>query len=232
MGADETSLAIQEEMQSNDLWYAPRESVNVKTEILKRRRKVAEMWNMQNLSVAETAKRLDVSPATVSNDRRALLDMWQTVVEADVIEIVARELQKLEVQEAELWSAWKQSREDIRDDTTERNIKQDGTQAGATLVRERRTSRTAEAKFMDLILRCQERRAKLLGLDKAVTFEAASFSFAMFVEQSYEAAAKLRKGPDTPLGPTIDIPSKPPKALPEKKPKTLDIPDRPEETDE
>lgn len=220
------STAIQQQMQEEDLWYAPREMIKAKPAILKRRRKVAEHWNMKGLTVAQSADILGVSPSTISQDRRALLDMWQTVVEADVIEIVARELHKLEMQEAELWDAWQMSKMATEDDSREWNEKANGTQAGVTTIRERRISRVPEAKYMDLILKCQERRAKLLGLDKAVTFEAASFSFAMFVEESYDAASTIRRHKDVPLGPVMDVPAEPPKELKPKEPMSI-----PESTD-
>ncbi len=171
-------------------WYAPKKEMNTPPEVLERRKKVAELWNKENLSVQETAERLGVKRSVVSRDRRFLLDMWQMAVEADVVEIVARELERLEAMESELWSAWELSKQDSESETREMVLK-GKEQVGVTRVLQKRIGRLPNVGYLSLILKIQERRAKLLGLDKAVTFEQANFSFAMFVEQAYEASQRL-----------------------------------------
>jgi len=170
-----------------EAWWHP-EKGKVKPEILDRRRKVAICWNQLGMSVSETAKNLGFGASTIAMDRKWLLGCWQKGTQADVVEIVSRELAKLETQEAELWSAWERSKEDVVTTNTETHRNAEGAQVGGTTIRTTRVGRLPESKFMDLIIKCQERRSKLLGLDKAVTFEGASFSFAMFVEEAYESA--------------------------------------------
>lgn len=172
-------------------WYA--EKGRLKPEILDRRRKVAICWNQLGMNCCETAKNLGVSATTISKDRSWLLACWQKGTQADIVEVVSRELAKLETQEAELWGAWERSKEDVVTTSTENHRNAEGAQVGGTTIRTTRVGRLPESKFMDLILKCQERRSKLLGLDKAVTFEGASFSFAMFVEEAYESAVQQQK---------------------------------------
>ena len=164
-------------------WVYP-EAKTVDPDVLERRRRVAICWNQLGLSVQKTAEHLGFSPPTISKDRQWLLKMWSTIVSADIVEIVSREISKLEVQEAELWAAWETSKEDEVKTTTERKTNASGDLL-ATFNKTERTNRIPEVKFMDGILRCQERRSRLLGLDKAVTFDGATFSFSTFVEKAY-----------------------------------------------
>lgn len=164
-------------------WVYP-EAKKIDPDILERRRRVAICWNQLGLSVQKTAEHLGFSAPTISKDRQWLLKMWTTIVSADIVEIVSREISKLEVQESELWAAWETSKEDEVKTTTERKTNASGDLL-ATFNKTERTNRIPEVKFMDGILRCQERRSKLLGLDKAVTFEGATFSFSTFVEKAY-----------------------------------------------
>ena len=184
-------------------WIYP-EAKSIDPEILERRRRVAICWNQLGLSVQKTAEHLGFSPATISKDRQWLLKMWSTLVNADIVEIVAREVSKLEVQEAELWSAWESSKEDEVQTTTERKANQNGALLG-TITKTMRTNRVPEVKFMEGILKCQERRSRLLGLDKAVTFEGATFSFANFVEKAYLVNTEHNSKQPEELLPPIDV---------------------------
>jgi len=184
-------VSAEQEKKSNLAeWWHP-ETGRVKPEILDRRRKVAICWNRLGMSCAQTATNLGCSANTVSKDRHWLLQCWQKAVEADIVEIVSRELHKLEEQEAELWTAWEASKRDIESTVTEHHTDADGQRVGGDHIKRTVTGRLPDPKFMDLILKCQERRAKLLGLDKAVTFEGAVFSFSTFVSGAYEAAVAL-----------------------------------------
>lgn len=200
---DELVVAQREEKSNLSRWYYA-EKGKVKPEILERRRQVAILWNQMGYTVQRSAEELGFSNSTVLNDRRWLLDCWQKTVQADVVEIVAREMNKLEAQEAELWAAWEKSKEDVIQTTTEQHFDAKGQKVGGETKKIVTYGRLPEVKFMDGILKCQERRSKLLGLDKAVTFQGAAFSFAMFVEEAYESATQQL---------TKDV--TPPKELPE-----------------
>jgi len=184
-------------------WVYP-EAKSIDPDILERRRRVAICWNQLGLTVQKTAEHLGFSAATISKDRQWLLKMWSTLVNADIVEIVSREVHKLETQEAELWAAWESSKEDEVQTTTERKANAQGNLLG-TVTKTMRTNRVPEVKFMEGILRCQERRSRLLGLDKAVTFDGATFNFANFVEQAYLVNSEHKlKQPDE-LLPPIDV---------------------------
>lgn len=201
------TLAVAKKVESRSSlgkWYHPDEGV-VSAEILERRRRVAVAWNQLGMTVKETALDIGVSVSTISGDRRWLLDCWQKSVQADVVEVVARELAKLEDQEAELWDAWQNSKANY----TKVFDKQAVTKAGDVedLHETEEGSKEPNYKFMELILKCQERRARLLGLDKAVTYESAAFSFALFVEEAYEKRQDQlgRLDDSRKLTPTIEL---------------------------
>ena len=207
MSEDIDRMVSAEQAQKSKLaeWWHP-EKGRVNPEVLDRRRKVAICWNQLGMSCAQTAKNLGCSAGTVSKDRRWLLECWQRAVQADIVEIVSRELHKLETQEAELWSAWEMSKRDTESSVTDSYTNEQGAKSGGDHIKRTVTGRLPESKYMDLILRCQERRAKLLGLDKAVTFEGAAFSFSMFVSEAYESAVELERKRIKDVTPPTELP--------------------------
>lgn len=172
--------------------------------VLDRRREVARLWNQHGMGVMKTAKKLGVSHPTIVADRRWLLDRWQEVVEADISEMVGREVKKLEEIEAEAWRAWRKSwkdkekrrtkREALLDESLEPKEEDETEEPPAVLISTTKEveGRLPESKFLQIILDCQERRAKLLGLYKAVSLEDMTFNFAEMVKGGYEAAVEQR----------------------------------------
>jgi len=185
--AERKILDTKKEKSELGEWYYP-EAKEVDPDILERRRRVAVCWNRLGLSVQKTAEQLGVSAGTIAKDRKWLLGMWTSIVEADVLELVSRELSKLDSQETELWAAWELSKEDSRETEEERIWNKAAERYEMAVVKIIRAGRIPEVKYMDAILRCQERRSRLLGLDKAVTFDGATFSFATFVESAYNVS--------------------------------------------
>ncbi len=154
----------------------------VRPTTLERRRLVAEMWNRHGATVEETAEALGVRVSTVANDRAWLRKQWVESITDETTEIIAREVAKLDKQEAELWEAWEQSKMD----------KVSITESGSgdnKYVRKTTSTSKPNPKYMELIIKCQTRRASLLGLDKNHLFSDGQFNFAEFVEAAYEAAS-------------------------------------------
>jgi hypothetical protein len=174
-------------------WYGePR----VTAKRLERLRKVADLWNKAGLGVRETARQLGVNPSTITKDRRLLIEMWRETITADVNEIAAREVVKLDAQEAELWLAWERSKRDKErtTQTEKRNAAAAGEQEIELGIHERTTTRVVEgrlpeARYMDLIIEVGKRRERLLGLDKGIIVDV-GFDFRELVR----AAAERRDG--------------------------------------
>lgn len=181
-------------------WYDDPRRVEPKR--LERLRKVADLWNKAGLGVRATADRIGCSPGTVSKDRRLLIDLWKQTVTADVDEIIARELAKLDEQESELWLAWERSKRD-RERTLQREKREplpldpDGS-ARAEVVTERETTRTTEgrnpdARYMDLILEIGKRRERMLGLDKGIPIRVEGFDLRALIQAAHENEIEVHK---------------------------------------
>lgn len=172
--------------------------------VLDRRREVARLWNQHGMGVVKTAKKLGVSYPTIVADRRWLLDRWQEVVEADISEMVGRECKKIDEIESEAWRAWRKSWKDKEKRRTKREAllgeplepkeEDEPDQPPGVLISttDEVEGRLPESKFLLIILDCQERRAKLLGLYKAVSLADMTFDFAEMVKGGYQAAVEQR----------------------------------------
>lgn len=106
-------------------------------EIAERRAKVAELA-LAYVPQNQIAELLDVHPSTVSRDLAAVREQWRADAKVDVQAMALRELQSLDRLEASLWRQF-----------TSRMTPPDT------------KNRTAQQ-----ILRCKERRAKMLGFDQ------------------------------------------------------------------
>lgn len=129
-----------------------------RTRIYKRRLDVAELY-LQGFSQAMICEKLQVSPATVYNDITAIQDEWRRTRLRNFDEARSRELMTLDRIEREAWAEWERSKKDVTikevstDDENKKRAKQ--TQRG----------QTGAAAYLDVVLRCVDRRCKLLGLD-------------------------------------------------------------------
>ena len=203
------AIAAQNDKSDLREWWAP-DGVVIDPERLDRMRKVAIHWNQLGHGVARTAKELGVSATTIYKDRKALLKAWQMAVQADVVELVARDVHKLEQQEVQLWDAWEKSKEPEVIKTVKRYVDKDGKKGKSRSISTTTINRVPDVKIMDALTRIQERRARLLGFDQAVNAESAAFSLATFINSAWEARqARNAKKPE-PLDVT------PPEALPAK----------------
>lgn len=113
---------------------------------------------------------------------------------ADIEDVAARELAKLDAQEAELWLAWERSKRD-KERTTQKEkrtaVGGEEVQPRPLGVSEQTTTRTTEgrlpeARYMDLLIEIGERRARLLGLDKGIKIDELTFDFRELVRASAE----------------------------------------------
>lgn len=157
-----------------------------------RRKQVAECWNVLGLSVKETADQLGISTATVSRDRRWLLDRWQDSVKAQVNDVVGRELAKLDRQETELWKAWRNSSRNRTKTKRTVIIDDDGQPTQLVSQMTEVTESNPDPRYMDLIIKVQQRRAALLGYDAQAKKEGEKTGFADFIKATFEMAHAKR----------------------------------------
>lgn len=137
--------------------------------IAARRERVAELA-LRKWTQARIARELGVSQATVAGDLKAARKLWQESAVASVAALVAQELAAIAEAEREAWWAWEESKKATETVTTERSHDEmpgvDGS-AGLEKVRAamRRDPARPDLRALDTVLKCSDRRSKLLGLD-------------------------------------------------------------------
>ena len=109
-----------------------------KVKVLKRRETVGRMY-AQGRTLREIAKVVDFHPATVCRDLEKIRCQWLESSIRDFDEAKADELAKIDNLEREHWEAWARSR--------------------------REEGQTGDPRFLNGVLKCIERRCKLLGID-------------------------------------------------------------------
>ncbi len=125
-----------------------------------RRGEVANL-HLRGVTQVEIAARLDISPSTVFKDLKAIRQEWldSRVRDFDLAREI--ELRKLDALEREAWEAWSRSQRPV-----ETNKVSGG---GLDLAEKRRgekssRTRTGEAKYLEMIARCIDRRCQILSL--------------------------------------------------------------------
>ena len=150
-------------------------------QIEERRSRVARLY-LQCFTTREIAKEIGISQSQVSRDLVAIREEWRGSAVRDFEAYREREIRKCDVLEREYWESFRRSREDQREETSdgaESTVTSKGSGDGganaAGGVTETRNSERAKVKVKynrpgDIgclagILKAQERRAKLMGLD-------------------------------------------------------------------
>ncbi len=138
-----------------------------KFEIEDNRRDITRLY-LRGKTQAEIAKELEISRSMVAYDLKAILELWkkQTVRDLDADKV--QELEKLAELERTYWAAWDASLERMEATATERTEDHDGASTKATVKRE---SRYGNPAYLQGVMNCIQRRAKLLGLDAPVRQE-------------------------------------------------------------
>lgn len=124
---------------------------------------IAERLNKHN---KEQGQDYTLSSVQICYDMKKILIEWKREQMDSVDKYVAKELKKLDLMELEVWEAWEKSKDDKRTERR-RRIYGDGGDTG--VANEITTETTAgDPRFMELLLRIQQRRAALLGFDAPV----------------------------------------------------------------
>jgi hypothetical protein len=119
----------------------------------------------RGISFRDIADELHISLAYCYSEYKKLEEAWIAESLHDVARLRAREIAKLDEIEAQAWQAWSRS-------CDYHTILAEQFEYGPTGDRRRkkaeakRIERPGDAKFLDIIGKCIERRCKLLGLDR------------------------------------------------------------------
>jgi lambda repressor-like predicted transcriptional regulator len=146
-------------------------------EVADRRDLIADL-HLKGCSMAAIARRLGVSRRTVERDLDAIRNAWREARRDAVQEAVDRELARLDLLEREAWEGWQRSQQQgvseklskAEDEKHARGLAASGVLdggavSGAAKKRAERTTRTqhGDPRYLLLIMKCIERRARLLA---------------------------------------------------------------------
>jgi hypothetical protein len=131
-----------------------------------RRERVAESY-LRGRRQYEIAEAEGVVDSVITKDLQAIRKKWRESSVRDFDEHVSRELDKIDLLEREHWEAWERSK---KEKTVSRTSKKTGKNPAdeASIEKQQRDGNPA---FLEGVLKCIERRCKLLGLDAPEKFK-------------------------------------------------------------
>lgn len=136
----------------------PRHPPGERLAILERRKHVARRYLRGELQ-HEIAQAFEVDQATISRDLRVIHDEWLAQTSIDRAAWIAQEVGRIDEIEREAWLAWKRSQEDAV-------ARRARLRAGVGESEETRKGQAGDARFLQVVLNCVERRCKILGVEK------------------------------------------------------------------
>ena len=146
-----------------------------KIQVQKDRAEIASLY-IQGCTQVKIAEKLGVTHQQISYDLQVIQREWQNKTTLALDAYKARELAKLDHAECRYWEAWgARSIEEFRARTikakgikADQKIQAKPEQAEQTIYTE---NRCGDPRFLDGVLKCIERRCKLLGLDAPARIE-------------------------------------------------------------
>jgi hypothetical protein len=128
-----------------------------KLAILQRRQKVADLL-LQSWTQEAIAQELGVSQAQVAADLKKIRRAWQESSIRDFDAARNLELERLARIERESWAAWQRSQQPSQSATV-------NGEAGSQKAKRTVKHQYGDPRFLDIALRCNDARRKLLGID-------------------------------------------------------------------
>jgi len=161
------------------------------------RRTVTKLY-LQGKTQSEIGEIVGVSRSQVGYDLAVVRKQWLKQTSIALEEHTAQQLAELGMVAGEAWAAWERSLSP-REITIVEQV-DDGTRKAVI----RKEERDGSSSYLEIILRCIERRCRILGLDASLKAEVsvggglASLSKLMYERQALEAAERGEAAP--PLG--------------------------------
>lgn len=128
-------------------------------------RVIAELLNEYN---HEHGLEYSVTYKTVFMDIQQVLAEWKKERFKDIDNYMQLELKKLDKMEVELWQAWENSKGSKRKTKIKNGTIDNGIARGGELAERTLETTDGDPRYLDLLLKVQERRAKLLGYNAPV----------------------------------------------------------------
>lgn len=121
---------------------------------------------LQGKKQSEIAAHLKCSQQNISLNLKVIRDRWKESTSLGFDEHIAREIAKVDEVESECWEAWTRSKEGRTTKSgRQRGTKEKGKVVDGDFEVSSRTEQSAgDVRFLDKVLDCIDKRAKLLGL--------------------------------------------------------------------
>lgn len=107
----------------------------------------------------------------VFNDIKSAMIDWKKENTEMIDKYVDLELRKLDKMEVELWGSWERSKNGKRKTEIEGGTLNEGNVRGGTLKKRTLETGDGDPRYLDLLLKIQERRAKLLGYNAPIKLD-------------------------------------------------------------
>lgn len=131
-------------------------------------RDIADRLNEYN---RENGLTYEVTYKTVFYDINQVLVEWKKERFDKIDNYIQLELRKLDKMEVELWSAWESSKGSKRKTKIKGGTINNGATTGGELAERTLETINGDPRYLDLLLKVQERRAKLLGYNAPVKLD-------------------------------------------------------------
>lgn len=134
------------------------------------RANIARLY-LHGKKIDEIARALNLTKTIVIRDLDYIRRVWMMSAIIDLDEAKSRELARLDELEATAWDAWQRSKTDKRSisrttkDVPVRGGDDDTDYAQQVEKRYTRDQRTGNVLYLEMVMKCIERRCKILGLD-------------------------------------------------------------------
>lgn len=119
---------------------------------------------LKGMTFRDIAAKHGVSLRTAYVGYKAVEERWREDSKEALDKIMAKELAKLDLIEAEAWKAWERSQASSNDTLQELTVDGEGRRK-VTGVKARRKDQVGDARYLDVVFKCVDRRLRLLGLD-------------------------------------------------------------------
>ena len=124
--------------------------------------RVAALY-LQQKPIKLIAELLQVNIRRVYNDIKLAREMWREAAKEELKSLLSKEIARIDLIEAEAWSAWTRSQQLAIEELRERSRSEDGfTKRRVT----KKSKQVGDPRFLTAAMGCVAMRAKLLGLDK------------------------------------------------------------------
>ncbi len=134
-------------------------------------RQIAEELNEHN---REMGMEYTLTYKTIYEDINAVLIEWKKERFENIENYIQLELKKLDKMEIELWQAWERSKAGKRKTKIIGGEIKNGTLKGGMVDNRQLEDTSGDPRYLDLLLKVQDRRAKLLGYNAPIKFSVES----------------------------------------------------------